>query len=221
MKFRTLFLLVPLLCSVLSYADPAPNPVSGLVPEALLKASHDIPKFYAVDSGRVYRGAKPNSEDLKTLKAAGFRTIIDLQGGDFDIFGSIAGYPEPGELPQAIQQEKINTIKSQMNWVSERMSSFAVSPSEQLNIAEALAIMHDPNMQPVFVHCQYGKDRTGLVAALYEVLFMSESFLKAHKNWVELGHNGDVDRAATFALDEYFYISILNPDSALRRYFSL
>ena len=33
-----------------------------------------------------------------------------------------------------------------------------------------LTIISDPNNQPVFVHCRYGADRTGLMCAVYRVV---------------------------------------------------
>ena len=60
-------------------------------------------------------------------------------------------------------------------------------------------------MQPVFIHCEFGKDRTGLLAALYEVLFMGISPQTAHQRWVDSGHTGQLDRYATIMLDYYFY----------------
>jgi protein tyrosine/serine phosphatase len=62
-------------------------------------------------------------------------------------------------------------------------------------VRKALSVMTDPANQPVFVHCQHGKDRTGLVAAVYrmEVDGWSEAEAEAemeafgfHEVWFQL-----------------------------------
>ena len=178
-------------------------------PIALQKAAHDISRFYVVDAGKVYRGARPQPEDLRNLQLAGIKTILDLQGGDFDHLGDLAGIAEPGEMIDVMNQEKITSINLGMNWISERLSSFSMTYEEQIRLRRALKVISDPRMQPVFVHCEFGRDRTGLLAALYEVLFLGQSANSAHARWVATGHTGKFDRTATFALDYYFYKFIL------------
>ncbi len=188
--------------------------------DSLADATRVIPKFAVVDAEKVYRGSRPKTEDFKTLNALGVRTIIDLQGGDFDLFGYAIGNNEPGELPGFQTMERAAVTNLHMDWVSERLSSFTMTPQQKFNVEQALSIMHNPAMQPVFIHCEFGKDRTGLLSALYEVLFLNVSVNAAHARWVASGHNGGLDRTATIALDEYFYESMLTPNSELRTYFS-
>lgn len=173
--------------------------------DALVKLAQDIPKFYMVDAGKVFRGGRPQIEDIKTLKLAGIKTIIDLQGGDFDLLGKIVAMAEPGELEEVMLKEKQASLKLGINWIPQRLSSFTMTSVQQANVTKTLEIMKDPKMQPVFIHCEFGKDRTGLVAALYEVLNMGEQVQVAHERWVASGHTGQFNRYATIMLDYYFY----------------
>lgn len=36
---------------------------------------------------------------------------------------------------------------------------------------QVLALVSDPQMQPVYIHCNLGRDRTGLIAAIYRVRY--------------------------------------------------
>jgi protein tyrosine/serine phosphatase len=62
-------------------------------------------------------------------------------------------------------------------------------------VRKALSVMTDPANQPVFVHCSRGKDRAGMVAAVYrmEVDGWSEAEAEAemdafgfHEIWSQL-----------------------------------
>ena len=55
-------------------------------------------------------------------------------------------------------------------------------------VAEALGALNDPSLQPIFVHCRLGKDRTGLVIALYRVLYQQWDACTAWKEWKSFGY---------------------------------
>ena len=57
----------------------------------------------------------------------------------------------------------------------------------------------------VFIHCQHGKDRTGLLAALYRVKYQGWTPEQAHKEWAALGHSGMLDTLFTGKMDNYFW----------------
>jgi hypothetical protein len=46
---------------------------------------------------------------------------------------------------------------------------YAWSPSREV-VAKVLAVIRDPENQPVFVHCQHGADRTGYTIASYRIV---------------------------------------------------
>ena len=51
--------------------------------------------------------------------------------------------------------------------ISLPMSGFWTPKDPQVNAA--LAAMNETSLRPLFVHCQHGQDRTGLVMGLYRV----------------------------------------------------
>jgi protein tyrosine/serine phosphatase len=119
------------------------------LPAADTNALHPgLPNFHQVDD-RVYRGARPTPEGLKSLPALGIKTVIDLRGGDF--------------------REKQTLEALGIRYVNVPMSGFRAPTDRQ--IARILALLETPDFSaaPVFVHCKRGKDRTGTVIACYRI----------------------------------------------------
>jgi len=96
-------------------------------------------------SDDLYRGAQPGEEGFRRLKAMGVRTVVNLRSfhSDRDEIG-----------PTDLDCEHI-TMK-------------AYHP-EGREVVRFLRIVTDPSRTPVFVHCRYGSDRTGLMCAAYRV----------------------------------------------------
>ena len=120
----------------------------------------------------IFRGAQPKPEGYATLKAMGVRTVINLRS-------------RHGER-QAVEAAGMRSVEIPMNVMRN------VDPA---TVRKVLSVMTDPANQPVFVHCQHGKDRTGLVAAVYrmEVDGWSEAEAEAemeafgfHEVWFQL-----------------------------------
>ena len=79
-----------------------------------------------------------------------------------------------------------------------------VSDEDDARVDEILAIMANSAAQPVFVHCEHGVDRTGLIIALYEVKYMGMSPDDAYNEWRASGHKG-IGTVFTGHLDEYYW----------------
>lgn len=94
----------------------------------------------------VFRGAQPKPEGYATLKAMGVNTVINLRRNHSEKAAVEAAGMRSVEIP-------MNTMKN-------------VDPAA---VRKALSVMTDPASQPVFVHCAHGKDRTGVVAAVYRM----------------------------------------------------
>jgi hypothetical protein len=103
-------------------------------------------KNFARLTPRVWRGHAPGEEGLKVLKGMGVKTIIDFRTRG-----------EPEELPG----------DPQVNYI--RLPFSATEPPPQEAVDRFLSIVTDPDRQPVFFHCRFGKDRTGTFAALYRI----------------------------------------------------
>jgi tyrosine-protein phosphatase SIW14 len=104
-----------------------------------------VPNF-AVVSPILSRGAQPTREGFCRLSERGVRTIVSLRSAHGDD-AALAGL---------------------------ELSSFRIHARqwdpETEDVVRAMKVILTPEYQPVFVHCQAGKDRTGLVVAVYRIL---------------------------------------------------
>ncbi|HEY3997611.1 MAG TPA: hypothetical protein VGO93_02020 [Candidatus Xenobia bacterium] len=108
-----------------------------------------VPNFGQV-SPAIYRGAQPTRAGFEALQHMGVKTIVDLRAEESDIH-RIAGmnfrYFHLDEIPGVWQPH---------------------------DVAAFLKIVADPDNAPIFVHCDYGSDRTGEMIAAYRIV---------HDNW--------------------------------------
>jgi tyrosine-protein phosphatase SIW14 len=161
-----------------------------------------VENFHSVDTGHIYRGARPELAGLEALAHSRIKTIVDLQGGD-----RIYGYPtEAGESDTDILQEKILTKTNGMAFFNEPMS--AINPDmddESGRIDEVLEMISSPENQPVFFHCRHGSDRTGLIAALYRVFYQACTPTQARVEMLKYGHAKEL-----FWIDLFFRWRVLS-----------
>ncbi len=107
--------------------------------------------------GKVYRGAALYSEeDFNTLKDFNIKTILNL-----NVIGVSA-------------EERFSKKYGIQNYLNIPIipfpSFFPIKPSK-VSIEKGLKILSDPNLQPIYVHCTYGHERTGLLIALYKIRY--------------------------------------------------
>jgi len=102
-----------------------------------------LPNLHKV-SDNIYRGAAPTAEGIHQLKKLGVRTVIDLRdsGSPDDVRGTGITYV--------------------------RIPATAWQPDEKA-VVQFLQTVTDADRLPVFVHCQRGADRTGMMSAIYRV----------------------------------------------------
>lgn len=130
-------------------------------------AADPVPNFHQITQ-QIYRGGRPTPEGLKSLKEAGIKSIINLE--------NVAG-PVQNERAQA-KALGMGFMSSPMSWIT--------PPTDQ-QIDKILAVMSNPENQPVYIHCLHGRDRTGLVSALYRVLIQKMSAREAYSEMKQLG----------------------------------
>lgn len=97
----------------------------------------------------IYRGSQPDLDGLKELKSMGIKTLLDLN--DVQL------------LEEATAAEELG-----LDYIG--IPILTTCPIDESMIAEALGVLSDSDRHPVYVHCQHGHDRTGLVIGLYRVL---------------------------------------------------
>src|SRR5262245_2808924 len=116
------------------------------------KSSADLAKVSIQNFGRIndgyYRGAQPDGRDYADLAALGVKTVIDLtRDGRSNEKG-------------LVERAGMKFYRIPMT-TSERPSSAAVT--------EFLKLVNDPANLPVYVHCQGGRHRTGVMTAVYRM----------------------------------------------------
>jgi tyrosine-protein phosphatase SIW14 len=120
---------------------------SAASPNAAAFANVQIDNFGEINAN-YFRGAQPQGRDYQALAAAGIKTVIDLtEDGRED---------EPGLVKQAGM-----TFYRIPLTTTDRPSDAAV--------AQFLKLVDDPQNQPVYVHCQGGRHRTGAMTAVYRM----------------------------------------------------
>jgi protein tyrosine/serine phosphatase len=118
---------------------------AALVPTALSKIRID--NFGSINS-KYYRGAQPSGRDYADLASLGIKTVIDLtKDGD----------PQEQQMVRA----------AGMKFYRIPMTTHE-SPSAE-KVARFLELVNDPANQPVYVHCQGGRHRTGVMTAVYRM----------------------------------------------------
>jgi tyrosine-protein phosphatase SIW14 len=188
--------------------------VSLTLPSHAAPADTAISNFSKVNDV-LYRGGRPKPADLSYLQSLNVRTVINLQGGDLNNpwYRAFMTWWEPGELASAIAAEMNLSESLGLRFFSKPLDAIdPVSDEDDVHIDEILTIMGNPAAQPVFVHCEHGVDRTGLIIALYEVKYMGISPVDAYNEWRAVGHKG-IGTLFTGHLDEYYWrkVGLRNP----------
>jgi protein tyrosine/serine phosphatase len=105
-----------------------------------------LSNFYEVTTN-LYRGAQPTARGMTELKAMGIKTVLNLRS-----FHSDTHLVSSGEF---------------------KLARLHMKPwhAEDEDVVAFLKIAGNTNNLPVFVHCQRGADRTGMICAMYRVVF--------------------------------------------------
>jgi len=104
-------------------------------------------------SDSLFRGAQPHLSDLGELKKLGITTIIDLRR----------------ESHALRDEERLRAESLGLHFISIPVGGFSTPTSRQL--AEFFSLVREASLQRIFVHCEYGEDRTGVFIASYRIAF--------------------------------------------------
>jgi protein tyrosine phosphatase (PTP) superfamily phosphohydrolase (DUF442 family) len=136
----------------------------------------DIPNFHQVNES-LYRGGRPNDEGWQKIKQLQIKTVISLCGKD----------------ENTAKEEKL-VLSMGMDFVNIPLSIYKEPREEQ--VLKFLNIVTDKQKQPVFVHCDSGRDRTGAIIAMYRVVVESWKISSAYNEAKSLGfwpYRGDAE----------------------------
>jgi protein tyrosine/serine phosphatase len=147
---------------------PTPAAVSATkFSVGLQTASEAIPKLSIVSS-ELIRGGQPKEGGLELLKRAGVRTVVNLRMEGDDV-----------------SKEELEAKSVGLNFISLPMSVAKRIPEEY--VSTFLSIANDPQMQPVFVHCKHGEDRTGAMVAIYRMSTQGWSLDQSYREMMDKG----------------------------------
>jgi tyrosine-protein phosphatase SIW14 len=104
-----------------------------------------VPAFAKV-SEELYRGGQPSAEGFAELKSIGIKTVVSLR-----VLGS---------------------DRRELSGTGLRYFQLHVNPlhPEEEDVLAFLKVVSDPRNRPVFVHCRQGRDRTGMMVAVYRMV---------------------------------------------------
>jgi protein tyrosine phosphatase (PTP) superfamily phosphohydrolase (DUF442 family) len=109
---------------------------------------HDVPGVdnFARVSPTLYRGAQPTREGFLQLQRMGVKTVISFR---------------------ALHSDDALLAGTGLWYLN--IPAFAEHPEDE-DMLKFLKVVSDPANQPVFVHCEYGSDRTGCAVAVYRIV---------------------------------------------------
>ncbi|MDH2274000.1 fused DSP-PTPase phosphatase/NAD kinase-like protein [Moraxella porci] len=113
--------------------------------------------FYQVDD-KLYRSEQLTTKDLALLEQAGIKTIVNLRFFDRD------------DDKQAFGATAVRLVNTPL-------LTWSIKPDD---LAKVLYIIHHAQKDgAVLVHCYHGSDRTGVVVAMYRVIYQGWSVADA------------------------------------------
>ena len=145
-----LFVIGVLLLQSCNGSSPSGKASTGSRPTGWATPIHGLPglpNFYKVDDG-LYRGAQPEEEGFAQLKKLGIKTVVNLR---------------------SLHSDRSECEKHGLDYVKITAQAWE---AEEEEVVDFLKIATDPDRKPVFVHCQHGADRTGLMVASYRIVEM-------------------------------------------------
>lgn len=128
-------------------------------------------------SDSLFRGAQPHVSDLAELKTLGITTIVDLRR----------------EAPRTRNLERARAESLGMHFVSIPVGGFSTPASVQL--AQFFTLFRESPPQKIFVHCEFGEDRTGVFIAAYRIAFEHWSSDQALSEMLSFGFHSHWHRS--------------------------
>jgi protein tyrosine/serine phosphatase len=153
MMKRFLFFFTSL--ALLSLARPAHPQQPPLAPGMQSAYGERIRVAGIPNAGRInahlYRGAQPALSSFAELKKLGVSTVVNLRR----------------EHTERVAAERQQAEAAGLRFLNIPVGGFSAPSNQQ--VIEFLSIFRDHPEETVFVHCQYGEDRTGVFVASYRM----------------------------------------------------
>lgn len=118
--------------------------------------------FQIVEPNKLYRGGQPtNDDDWTYLKKIGVTRVIQLNK-----YASATGDEDEVTVGKKHGITVIPILMQPEDW-PHNWNLWATPTNEQID--KALGVLERTGETPLYIHCSHGKDRTGLVVAIYRV----------------------------------------------------
>ncbi|MBK7709931.1 MAG: tyrosine-protein phosphatase [Bacteroidales bacterium] len=157
---------------------------------------------HKIMEGIVFRSANPDRlkrDDIEQLRLLNIRTIVDLRApGEINKRFVSVGHAEKLSMPLDFQQTTRQRMKPVIYKKNSENIIAEISNTLYLEILDASApvfrqvmeILASPDRSPVLIHCQAGKDRTGIMIALILLAmgvdreFIIRDFMKSNESLI-------------------------------------
>ena len=128
-----------------------------------------LPHFYSIREGVLYRSGQPRGLGLAWVKHSGIRTLINLR--------------EP--YSNGTPEEEIFAAQNRLNFYNFSIGS-SYEDIEQ-TVGRFLTIVDDTSNWPILVHCSRGKERSGVLSAIFRIEYDRWSNEQALQETYRLG----------------------------------
>ena len=156
--------------------------ISALADSEEKGSDSNLPRFFEVVATQIFRGGQPNDQGLIELAQMKMKTILDLRD-------------EKDLIP--IESAKVRKLG--LNFISVPLSAWQ-APKDS-DIALILSALNKVELRPIFIHCQHGQDRTGLVVGLFRFFDQNVAASQAYAEMKSKGFH-----SILHALTNYFFL---------------
>lgn len=140
-------------------------------------------------SGNLWRGGAPanDKEFARMVEETGADIVIDLRGinNDKELQSIVRQRSWADKLPDDKRPQMLN-IKIPTEYPAVGSAAYG-QMLDSLHQVQSVIAKAEAEGKKVFIHCYHGKDRTGLVNALHDVLSRGKSVDEALANWERIG----------------------------------
>lgn len=146
-----------------------------------------------VSSG-LFEGCKPTTAaEFEQLRARGVRTILSVQVFSWDI-----------------TPERRMAREHGITYLNVPIFDSPLPPPED-KVKQALEILSDPSLRPIYFHCLMGEDRTTMLLGLYRIYYEDWAPEDA---WQEMIRDGFHVRWSLRGFETYFWSHTRTPEWA-------
>jgi len=128
-----------------------------------------LPHFHTIRKGVLYTSGQPRGVGLPWIKYYGIRTLVNLRKPNSN------GTPE----------EKAFAAENGLHFYN--LSIGSSHDHIKQTVERFLAIVDDPSQWPILVHCSRGKERSGVLSAIFRIEYDRWSNEKALQETYRLG----------------------------------